>query len=349
MPELPWLDYEAQTAAELVACKYSHRIDSLLCAFEEGIRNKVALQGSVSDEERLVLAVMELDREVNNGGHGQFFKNSSRRFAPIIVDYLQRIQCDQTATVVADAIAALRLTVITEEKVLRAIEEDDPGRDKILANCDRRFYQLDEIESRLFAFIEAHRNEIELARSPVPRRRTEPFEVPTVTKLYAHVLLSRTSTQNLADARQLVKELAQREDIAATELEVEGAAALYALRCCLKTGDLSACEPLAQRAFELLREDTTQSVLRREWVIKLIGASQAERADAATLEYLRYLQSSDQSTESTQNRVRFWAAPLQEHGAALPRSVEFFITNFPSINLDEPLPGLRVIRGKRPK
>ena len=74
MEKLPWLDYTGQTTSELIACKDSHRIDSLLCAFEEGIQTKLAQKGGArpTAEKNLVLAVMGLDREVNNGGHYQF-------------------------------------------------------------------------------------------------------------------------------------------------------------------------------------------------------------------------------------------------------------------------------------
>ena len=53
MEELPWLDYTGQSTPELIACKNSHRIDSLLCAFEEGIQAKLKPPGNgdLSDEE----------------------------------------------------------------------------------------------------------------------------------------------------------------------------------------------------------------------------------------------------------------------------------------------------------
>ncbi|PYV26956.1 MAG: hypothetical protein DMG27_05210, partial [Acidobacteria bacterium] len=111
MERLPRLDYTGQTTSELIACKNSHSIDSLLCAFEWGIQAKAkagpAGEGSLTGEERLVLAVMALNREVNNGGYDQFFVNSSRRFVPIIVDSLRRIGCAATAAITERAIAAL--------------------------------------------------------------------------------------------------------------------------------------------------------------------------------------------------------------------------------------------------
>lgn len=341
MHKLPWLDYSGQTASELIACKNSHRIDSLLCALEEGIQNKRDQQGSVTDEERLVLAVMALDREVNNGGHYQFFVNSSRQFAPIIEQSLLRIHCSATAAIVADAIAALGLAVFSEEAVSTAIHAPDAVRDQILDGCDQRFYKLHEIESNLFSFVEAHQNQIQLASALVAPRRLDPPEFPNVTSLYAHLLCSKSSDHSLEGTRRLARDLATEQSIPATEGELERAALLYSLRQSLKAGDLALCEPLARRAFELVRVETTQCVLHRQWVNQLIAASQDALANAFTLEYLEYLKDSDQSTRSIQNRVKFWAAPLQEHPASLPNSVKFFTANFPEVDLAKPLPGLR--------
>jgi hypothetical protein len=80
---------------------------------------------------------------------------------------------------------------------------------------------------------------------------------------------------------------------------------------------------------------------------RLIGASKRELADASTLAYLEYLAASDQSTLATQNRVLFWAALLQNQRAALPKSVEFFVANFPDENLDGPLPTSRFAARER--
>ena len=106
---LPWLDYTGQSTQELIACKNTHRIDSLLCALEEGIQAKERQDGEagLTDEERVVLAVRALDREVNNGGFSQFFANSSRRFVPIIVDSLRRI--DLLPCIVQPAIRQYRV------------------------------------------------------------------------------------------------------------------------------------------------------------------------------------------------------------------------------------------------
>src|SRR5258708_3135222 len=113
--ELPWLTYSGQTTLEIIACKNTHRIDSLLCAFEEGIQLRQSRhgKGGRTPEERILLGIMALTREVNNGGYHQFFVNSSRQYAPTIVPALQRIGCHATAALTEKAIGALDLGKIT--------------------------------------------------------------------------------------------------------------------------------------------------------------------------------------------------------------------------------------------
>lgn len=164
MPELTWLDgYSGQTVDELLALAGSHRIDSLVLAFEQAIHQKAAREGeqSLTGEERVVLAVEALEREVNNGGYAQFFWNSSREFAPIIVDALGRIGCPRTAESTRRAVEALALLAITAEAIEEALRADSDERDETLGECDRQYYASQEnIEGRLFAFIKANRSRI---------------------------------------------------------------------------------------------------------------------------------------------------------------------------------------------
>lgn len=70
-----WLQgYSSQTVDDLLALEQSHRIDSLVLAFEEAIDQKAAREGEhkLTDVERTILAIEALEREVNNGGYGQF-------------------------------------------------------------------------------------------------------------------------------------------------------------------------------------------------------------------------------------------------------------------------------------
>jgi Domain of unknown function (DUF4375) len=150
MTELEWLDgYAGQTTEELLALRSTHRIDSLVLAFEQALDRKAGREGpeSLREEERVVLAVEALEREVNNGGFLQFFDNSSQEFAPVIVGALRRIGCPRNADIARRAVAALAL--------------DDAERNDALEACDQEYYRCDEdIAGRLFDFIAANRGKI---------------------------------------------------------------------------------------------------------------------------------------------------------------------------------------------
>jgi Domain of unknown function (DUF4375) len=139
--------YSGQTLDQLLSLEGEYRIDSLLAAMEQAISQKAARagDGSLSPEERVVLAVEALEREVNNGGYDQFFVNSSREYAPIIADALTRIGCPKTCEVTRNALDALGL------------DELDEG----LARCDGAYYDSgEEIDVALFEFVKANRASI---------------------------------------------------------------------------------------------------------------------------------------------------------------------------------------------
>lgn len=164
MAEPVWLGgYAGQTVGELLALEHTHRIDSLLLAFEQAIGQKAAREGDdrLTIEEQTVLAVEALEREVNNGGFHQFFVNSSAQYAPTIVGALRRIGCPKVAAITVDAIAALRLPVLSVGDIENVIYDDDDERDKVLGDCDGRFFEYPEpIADRLFAFIKANKSKI---------------------------------------------------------------------------------------------------------------------------------------------------------------------------------------------
>jgi hypothetical protein len=128
--------------------------------FEEAIRQKGKRQEgqALTDEERIVLAVEALEREVNNDGYDQFFTNSSRHFAPTIVDALQRIGCNKTATITQKAIKALGISDLTAEAIGSAMALADEQRLAKLNRCDEAYFKNAEpIAERLFAFVKANR------------------------------------------------------------------------------------------------------------------------------------------------------------------------------------------------
>lgn len=160
-----WLEYSGQSTDELLALEGKYRCDSLVLAFEEAIDQKAqdGGRGSLTVEERLVLAVEALEREVNNGGYDQFFVNSSREFAPIIVDALRRIGCKKTATITQKAIVALDTSDLGSDAIEKAICARDGKRGAKLRRCDDSYYESAEpIAERLFEFIKANKANISL-------------------------------------------------------------------------------------------------------------------------------------------------------------------------------------------
>jgi hypothetical protein len=163
-PGAKWLDgYSGESTEQLLALEGKYRIDSLVLAFEQGISQKAEREGrqSLTDEERIVLAVEGLEREVNNGGYDQFFVNSSREFAPIIVGALRRIGCKKTANITQNAIEALGISDLRSDAIEVVISTRDENRGVKLNRCDDSYYKSTEpIAERLFAFIKANRSSI---------------------------------------------------------------------------------------------------------------------------------------------------------------------------------------------
>jgi Domain of unknown function (DUF4375) len=157
-----WLDgYNGETTEELLALEDSHRIDSLVLAFEEAIQRK---EGPISKEERYVLAVEGLEREVNNGGYEQFFINSSREFVDVIEEALLATGSPMTAAVTKDAIGALGLgeALTPEQAEERALSGDEALREALGA-CDGRYYESGEdIAGNLFVWIKSNRTRVRL-------------------------------------------------------------------------------------------------------------------------------------------------------------------------------------------
>lgn len=156
-----WFEaYAGQTTDELLALEAGYRIDSLVLAFEQAIQQKT---GPLSTQERFVLAVEALEREVNNGGYSQFFVNSSNEFVDVIVGALHAIGCPKVAGITQAAIAALGVVgELTPEKAesraSAAIVGENQQLHDALESCDTQFYANDEpIADRLFEWIRVNK------------------------------------------------------------------------------------------------------------------------------------------------------------------------------------------------
>jgi hypothetical protein len=165
-PGPKWLDgYSGESAEQLLSLEGKYRTDSLVQAFEQGINQKAEREGAknLTIEERIVLGVEALEREVNNGGYEQFFVNSSREFVPIVVTALQRIGCKKTANITQKAIEALGISDLRSDAIDAVICNRDERRAAKLNRCDDSYYKSTEpIAERLFAFIKANRTSISL-------------------------------------------------------------------------------------------------------------------------------------------------------------------------------------------
>lgn len=142
METLPWLNYDGQTTEGLLACGETHRVDSVVLAFEEAIARKD--EADLTPEERIVLAVEALEREVNHGGYDYFF-DTAEEFSPIIVNALKAIGASTAAALTAEAIHAART---------------NPA---LLESCDSRYDdEVGDLSEDLFAFIRANANQIRI-------------------------------------------------------------------------------------------------------------------------------------------------------------------------------------------
>jgi len=165
MAKLKWLDgYNGQTVDQLMALEGKYRIDSLVLAFEQAIDQRIARDGggNLSDEEIIILAIEAMEREVNNGGWGQFFVNTGQ-FAPVIVDALRRIGCPKTAKIAQKAVKIVDKAPIPEDEIDNGTWDDNEKREEALNECDNLYFQGPEnIEESLFGFIKANRSKINL-------------------------------------------------------------------------------------------------------------------------------------------------------------------------------------------
>ncbi len=158
-----WLNgYSGQTVEELLALEGKYRIDSLVAAFEQAILQKAERGDDLTPEERIVLAVEALQREINDGGYDQFFVNSPAS-ASGIVAALQRIGCVKTASITQTAIDALGATDLTTESIEAAIYSVQAPREGGFRSCDDAYYENAEpISDKLFDFIKENRAGIKL-------------------------------------------------------------------------------------------------------------------------------------------------------------------------------------------
>ena len=346
MEKRPRFEYTGQSSDEILAHAETHSAFSVLAGLQWCIQAKARATGGedqLTSEECVFLAVLALTSEVNNGGYRQFFWNSSRRFTPIIVDSLRRIGCERTAELTERAIATLGLSKLTVDVVTEQIQRESPEKNAKLEALDSEFYSFDEATPHLLDFVLAERARIQAPRTEdyphFPKRK----ELSNASKLHtALTFWKRGSNPSLNEVRDAANAIARERSIPATETDVRGAAALYYLACISKSGDLDGSEGLAQEAFALMRNESLHIVVYRKWIEAVLAQGKTATADEHSVAYLEFLKNGGRGNESVQNSIVFWARLVQGHRSELPRSVSFFETRFPHVDLDN-LPAERLI------
>lgn len=167
MSKEKWLDaYAGQTTDELIALQGEYRTDSLVLAFEQALDQKAERVGreGLTREELVILAIEALEREVNNGGYNQFFINSSKEYAAVVVDALKRIGCAETAQLTQRAIEALGIEgPVTIAAIDRVMENEDSERDDKLGACDEHYFDVaGDLAGPLLEFIKGNKDKITL-------------------------------------------------------------------------------------------------------------------------------------------------------------------------------------------
>lgn len=146
----------------MIAKADRYRTDSIVLAFEKAVRQKQKRM-PISREESFIVAVEELEREVNNGGYHQFFLNDPDQ-AAVIVPALTAIGCPKTAAITQRAIDALGIKGdLTVEAVEAAVGGDFDRLSAALDPCDTDYYRYEEpIADRLFGWIKRNRERIQI-------------------------------------------------------------------------------------------------------------------------------------------------------------------------------------------
>lgn len=204
MERRPRFEYRGQSSEEVLEHIETHSVFSVLGGLQWCLQAKARAQGGedkLNEEERVFLAVLALFSEVKNGGYRQFFWNSSRRYAPIVVKSLYRIGCEKTAELTARAIATLHLKEINVERITEEIKRENPERNTELEELSRQFYSFNEITEQLLRFVIAERARIQAPRTDDFPRRPRSESLAGKRLILPAEELYRRTTPPAADSR----------------------------------------------------------------------------------------------------------------------------------------------------
>ncbi|MFC5863341.1 DMP19 family protein [Acidicapsa dinghuensis] len=167
MNKLPYLqDYSGQSLDESISLHGSVQTYSINFAIERALDRQFGYEDSplLTNYQRVILAVQNIEREVMNGGFNLFFLNSSSEFVRYVVDALQQIDCPKTAGLARRAIETLELSDLSGIAIREKIMKDNAVRKGILNELDQQFFKYEEhLDEKLFAWIKENRKHITLS------------------------------------------------------------------------------------------------------------------------------------------------------------------------------------------
>lgn len=156
--------YNGQSVDDIINLQQTHRIDSLVLAFEQALDTKKESGEKLSEPELIILAIEALEREVNNGGYSQFFYNSSVEYTPVIVGSLKAIGCNELASLTQKAIDLLEIDFLEPDIIEERMDPDDDALEEALGELDDIFFnEIEDIPAySLFDYIKQNREHIRL-------------------------------------------------------------------------------------------------------------------------------------------------------------------------------------------
>lgn len=116
----------------------------------------------LTESQRTVLFVENLEREINNGGFNQFFFNSSGDFTHETVTALKTVKAYKTADILLKSISAWPNQNVPKDRVKRQgmLQQIEGKGNPIWNECNEQFYKYpDNLVTLLFEFIKSNKSD----------------------------------------------------------------------------------------------------------------------------------------------------------------------------------------------
>ncbi|MCA9777651.1 MAG: DUF4375 domain-containing protein [Candidatus Eremiobacteraeota bacterium] len=159
-----WLEqYSGESTSTLLAMEDEYCSESIALYFEQALDQK-SMTTTLTSQERTVLVIGALEREVNNGGFLLFFQNSSAEYALEAPDCLEEINCRQGAELARRALVILDVPAsASPEEIQNAADEENEQRDERLDQLDQEYFsKVGDLSSALLTFIKNNQENIVL-------------------------------------------------------------------------------------------------------------------------------------------------------------------------------------------